>query len=106
LLISRYPFFQSSDDCDAIIEISCLFGSRAISQAAAKCDRIWSCNVPSVPEEHVGWENVIRSLCPEMFNLGIPRECIDLLERCLCLDPDERITAEQALNHPFIKKPK
>ena len=37
-----------------------------------------------------------------MYHMGVPGECYDLLEKCMCLDPDERTTAEQALSHPFI----
>ena len=50
------------------------------------------------------------TLC-EVFNI---RNCgclfvcvnvaIDLLERMLKLDPDERITAEQALAHPYMQQ--
>lgn len=33
---------------------------------------------------------------------SIPSSAIDLLEKLLCLNPDQRITAEQALNHPYF----
>ena len=89
------------DDNDAVVEIACLFGSAAIKELARKVGRVFNCSVPSVPEEHVGWHNVVQTLCPEMQP---PEECYDLLERTMCLDPKERITAEEALEHPFIVK--
>ena len=33
----------------------------------------------------------------------IPSETLDLLSKMLRVDPDERITAEQALDHPYFK---
>lgn len=89
------------DDNDAIVEIACLFGNNPIQALAKKLGRIFRCNIPSVPAEHVGWRSVIRTLCPEMQP---PEECYDLLERTMCLDPKERITAQDALEHPFIVK--
>ena len=32
-------------------------------------------------------------------------EIFDLLDRCLCVDPTKRITAQAALEHPFFKLP-
>lgn len=29
----------------------------------------------------------------------------DLLDKCLIIDPERRITPEEALRHPFFKKP-
>ena len=37
--------------------------------------------------------------CPEY----VPRSAYDLLERCLDLNPETRITANEALNHPFFQ---
>ncbi len=33
---------------------------------------------------------------------GVPRDCVDLIEKLLCYVPSERITAEQALKHEFF----
>ena len=41
------------------------------------------------PSSSSGWENV-------------PESAYELLNRCLDLNPSTRITAEQALSHPFI----
>ena len=35
---------------------------------------------------------------------SISRDCIDLLKKLLTFDPTKRITAEEALNHPWIKR--
>ena len=34
--------------------------------------------------------------------MAFPAAAYDLLARCLCLSPTDRITAAQALAHPFL----
>lgn len=102
LLTRRYPFFQSSDDQDAIVEIACLFGNEEMGRAAACYQRQWLCDVPTVPERRVGWDELVKGMNPDGFKV-LPAEAYDLLDRCLRLDVKERITARQALEHPFIK---
>lgn len=43
----------------------------------------------------------IRSLI-FAWNLNIPSTACDLLERLLCIDPESRMTAQEALKHPFL----
>lgn len=45
--------------------------------------------------------NGIRPLI-SAWNLHIPSAACDLLDGLLCIDPDSRITAKQALHHPFF----
>jgi serine/threonine protein kinase len=35
---------------------------------------------------------------------GIEKDALDLMRRLLCYDPTERISAEEALEHPFFKE--
>ena len=35
--------------------------------------------------------------------VGMVTSFIDLLDRCLALDPSRRITPKDALNHPFLR---
>lgn len=44
-------------------------------------------------------ENKLRNFVPNLSRQGF-----DLLSRLLCYDPDKRITAEQALLHPWFKE--
>ncbi len=103
LLTRRYPFFQSSDDLDAILEIACIFGQEEMTSAASFYGRKWICSIPSVPEQHTTWPALCARLNPA-FAPEIPAECFDLLSACLNLNADRRITARHALGHAFIKK--
>lgn len=103
LLTRRYPFFQSSDDLDAILEIACIFGNEEMAAASRLYGRKWRCSIPSVPERHVTWPVLCARLNPSMAS-EIPEECYALLAECLNLNADRRITARAALRHPFITK--
>lgn len=37
------------------------------------------------------------------FLLSMPTDALDLFDRMLTLDPSKRITAEESLQHPFLK---
>jgi cell division control protein 7 len=103
MLTRRYPFFQSSDDFDAILEVASIFGNKGMGQAARLYGRKWHCTVPSVPEEHVGWRELCERLNPAFLS-QVPEECFALLAGCLNLDSEQRLTARQAMAHPFIRK--
>ena len=38
----------------------------------------------------------------KLFGVDAPPEALDLLHRCLAFNPDKRITAEEALRHPYV----
>ena len=35
---------------------------------------------------------------------GAPEDALDLIKACLCLRPSARLSAEEALEHPFVKE--
>lgn len=37
------------------------------------------------------------------FSQSMPGDALDLFDRMLTLDPSKRITAEESLQHPFLK---
>lgn len=39
---------------------------------------------------------------PEEYWCNIPREAKDFIDKCLCVNPLERMTADESLKHPFI----
>jgi serine/threonine protein kinase len=72
-------------------------------EAAAKVYyRTWKSNIPSIPENHIGFPTLVNSLNPE-FAPQVTDEAYDLLERLLRLNVNDRITARNALHHPFLR---
>jgi cell division control protein 7 len=115
ILAQRFPFFNSTDDVDAMIEISSIFGKRRMYACALLHGTVFDCTIPSVGERGFPFEKLILwSTCrtgdadkddeSKALKDG-EKEAIKFLERCLELDPKKRISAKDALDHPFLSKP-
>ena len=102
----RFPFFNSTDDIDATIEIASIFGRRRMAQCALMHGAIFECTIPSVGEKGFSFEKlVLWSDCRTGTgpDLSADERCaIRFMERCLELDPRKRISAEGALEHEFL----
>ncbi|KAL7346851.1 protein kinase CKII [Encephalitozoon intestinalis] len=99
ILTAQYPFFYSSEDIDAIVEIATIFGHAEMRKAAKFYGRLWRSNIDTIPEERIPFETIIESLNPWA---EVGSEGYDLLYRMLDLCSSTRITAPDALNHPFF----
>ncbi|KAI4153009.1 MAG: hypothetical protein LQ340_002570 [Diploschistes diacapsis] len=114
MLSQRFPFFNSSDDIDAMIEITSIFGKRRMSACALLHGSVFDCTIPTVGEKGFPFEKLILwSTCrtgngdegqerSEKLEYG-EMLAIKFLERCLDLDPKRRISAGEALQHDFLK---
>jgi cell division control protein 7 len=112
LLARRFPFFHSTDDIDALLELTQIFGKRRMREAALIHGQVMETNIPSYSENGHSLEKIIvwstgRNAKDEDGNRINPlnddeREAINFLEQCMELDPVKRITAADALDHPFI----
>jgi serine/threonine protein kinase len=73
-------------------------GNRSMSEKSEDCSRDPTGN-ETFPEHLDGSRCTCHcGSCPEL----VPRSAYDLLERCLDLNPATRITANDALDHPFF----
>ncbi|KAK9240998.1 kinase-like domain-containing protein [Lipomyces kononenkoae] len=112
----RFPFFNSADDIDAMIEIASIFGKSKISSCARLHGSVFDTNIPTLPdrgfelEEIVDWalsgaevddesETSTRSHIDEDPETDL---AFDFLTKCLEVDFRKRMSAEQALRHNFL----
>ncbi|OJD37201.1 cell cycle protein [Diplodia corticola] len=111
LLSRRFPFFHSADDIDALLELTAIFGKSRMRETALLHGQVFETNIPSYSEAGHGFEKIIlwctnRNQKDENGRrVGLSseeKEAIEFLQRCLECDPTKRITAQEALEHPFI----
>ncbi|ELA41422.1 CDC7 protein kinase [Vittaforma corneae ATCC 50505] len=99
ILTGQYPFFLSVEDIDGLVEIGTIFGHSEMRKAARYYGRTWKSNLQSISEDGIPFEYLIKNLNP---NMEIDDDAIDLLKKLLELKCDSRITAGEALEHPFF----
>ncbi len=111
LLSRRFPFFNSADDVEAMIEIATIFGSRRMKVAGQLHGCMFETTIPTVGREGFSLEKIIlwsncridngKTLKPLSEEEKL---AVKFLGRCLDLDPSSRISAEEALEHDFLRR--
>ncbi|KAI8619945.1 kinase-like domain-containing protein [Chytriomyces sp. MP71] len=100
-----YPFFQSNDDLDALLEITAIYGTHDMKRVALANNRRMHITLP-YPKRGVSFEEIVTKLNPHFKKLeGMDEEKKSLfhfLRSCLCLRWDDRVTAIQALESAFL----
>ncbi|KAL1830411.1 hypothetical protein ACET3Z_000062 [Daucus carota] len=87
----------------------CLFGdpntvsvfdvlTKIFSKIGTPSQQSWLCSLPNFPKDWNQYPEASQ-IVPDLDALGN-----DLLKKMLVIDPFERITAEGALNHPYLKE--
>ena len=108
----RFPFFHSADDIDAFIELCCIFGKKRMKEAALLHGQVLQTNIPTISENGHGWEKIVlwctgrSKKDPDTGVRALGQEELEVVEFmrcCLELDPRKRMTAEEALQHPFLE---
>lgn len=111
ILSKRFPFFNSADDVEAMIEIATIFGSKRMKSCAQLHGTIFETTIPTIGNAGFSLEKIILwSTCRNDGGKGgseIPltneeKLAVRFLERCFELDPNKRISAEEALEHEFL----
>ncbi|KAK7423811.1 Cell division control protein 7 [Neonectria magnoliae] len=106
IMSKRFPFFNSADDVEAMIEIATIFGSKRMKAAGLLHGCAFETSIPTVGQQGFSMEKIILwSTCRTEDKPLTPDEklAVRFLERCMDLDPSRRITAEQALEHEFLR---
>ncbi|XP_029167926.1 cell division cycle 7-related protein kinase [Nylanderia fulva] len=114
ILSGTQVFFRSPDDCTALAEITTIFGSHKVQKCAQKLGKkvIFSENLPGIDimslclklrkRNKSMMHDRENSTCKVLPNSQYPMEAYHLLRKLLDLDYKTRITADQALSHPFL----
>lgn len=106
LLGRRFPFFNSADDIDAMIEMASIFGTRRMKAAAALHGQIFETNIPTIGEKGYSWEKLVKwASCVEELTES-EKQATRLLAGLMELDPHKRLSAKEALQHEFFMDPK
>ncbi|KAH7245745.1 kinase-like domain-containing protein [Fusarium tricinctum] len=106
ILSKRFPFFNSADDVEAMIEIATIFGSKRMKAAGLLHGCVFETSIPTVGQGGFSMEKIIMwSTCRGEDKPLTPDEkmAITFLEWCMELDPSRRITASEALDHEFLQ---
>lgn len=112
LLARRFPFFHSADDVDALLELTNIFGRRRMRETSLLHGQVFETNIPSYSENGHGFEKIVL-WCTNRAGRDAEgrrqhqlsdeeREAVAFMELCLECEPAKRITADEALQHPFI----
>ncbi|PGH12556.1 CDC7 protein kinase [Helicocarpus griseus UAMH5409] len=105
LLGRRFPFFNSADDVDAMIEIASIFGSRRMKAAAALHGQVFETSLPTIGEKGYTWEKIVLwSSCLEQLTES-EKQATRFLATLLELNPSKRPSAKEALRHEFFTHP-
>lgn len=112
MLSRRFPFFHSADDIDALLEITTIFGRKKMRDTALLHGQVFETNVPSYSESGHSLEKIILWCTGRTGDKSQPKkelddeekEAVQFLYRLLECNPAKRITADEALRHPFITK--
>ncbi len=105
ILSKRFPFFNSADDVEAMIEIATIFGSKRMKAAGLLHGCVFETSIPTVGQQGFTMEKIILwSTCrtDDKPLTDDEKLAVRFLERCMELDPGRRITAEEALEHEFL----
>jgi casein kinase II subunit alpha len=100
IIFMKSPFFRGSDDMDMISKIAGVLGKEGLEAYLKKY------GIPAAPllgnvigrRKPQDWRAFVT---PENAHLATP-DAIDLVDKCIRYDHTDRITAEQALKHPYF----
>ncbi|KAI4199516.1 MAG: hypothetical protein LQ350_004582 [Teloschistes chrysophthalmus] len=112
VLCQRFPFFNSADDVDALIEIASIFGQKQMRNCALLHGAVFECSLPTVGDKGFPLKQIVEwsisSMKPDEREEIEPdvMECVDFLKLCLELDPRKRISARRALMTEFLAEEK
>lgn len=100
IIFKKMPFFRGRDDMDMISKIAEVLGMNGLKAYLAK----YGIPTPPVVSETIArgkatsWTKFINVENKHLATV----EALDLIDKCIRYDHTERITADEALKHPFF----
>ncbi|KEF53632.1 CDC7 protein kinase [Exophiala aquamarina CBS 119918] len=109
LLARRFPFFNSADDVDAMIEMASIFGRKKMQSVAAMHGQLFETNIETIGERGFTLGKIIIwASCREKEHDALragEAQAVNFLEGLLELDAGKRWSAKEALQHEFFTAP-
>ncbi|KAF8566765.1 hypothetical protein P879_07177 [Paragonimus westermani] len=101
MILRREPFFHGHDNYDQLVRIAKVLGTDELFQYLSKYDIKLDVRLTEILGRHTRkrWERFVHS---ENQHLANP-EALDLLGKLLRYDHEERLTACEAMEHPYFK---
>ncbi|KAK6357010.1 hypothetical protein TWF718_001341 [Orbilia javanica] len=104
-LSKRFPFFNSPDDIDAIIEMATVFGRAKMRACAALHGATFETGIPTISEKGHSLSRIVEWATSRTKGDPLSSEekrALVFLEKTLDLDHRKRLSATEALNDPFL----
>ncbi|CAO3675789.1 unnamed protein product [Rhizopus stolonifer] len=105
-LANTFPIFNPKDSAEGIIELTEIFGLRKMREFAKFYGRNIKTNLPDMLEEALDMDELCRTLNNDKIVTWDNDDyllALDLTKKCLQLIDSDRVTASDALEHPFLK---
>jgi serine/threonine protein kinase len=99
LLSGRYPFFRNTDDMTSLAEITTLMGTKRVMRAASDLGK--RITMTAKTKAPIDLKSLLLRLRGDP-EFDAPDTAYHLLDSLLEPNPRIRITADEALQHPFI----
>ncbi|CEP08861.1 hypothetical protein [Parasitella parasitica] len=109
ILTARYPIFEPEDDADGILELAHVFGMKKLKEFTEYYGRTIHSNIPTIPEDPIDLVSFCREINRDRIDKWNQDEylsAVDLAHHCLQLIHTNRVSASDALNHPFLASSK
>jgi len=99
IMCSRHPITYPMDDIQSLLYISELVGSQQLVRAANAIGRHLR-----LPQdcEFLGWRTIVKKMRPSSDKREWSDQLYKFIHRCLDPNPLTRLTADEALLHPFL----
>lgn len=101
LIFKRIPFFKGNDDFDMVAKITSVLGWPAFKEYLEKYGIELPPDMMALVDKSTKgrqWKTFVSKNCANLAT----DDAIDLISRCIRYDHTERITAEEALKHPYF----